>query len=103
MTLIELPRRRAAPRVFIEAPAGLHRRVTRALDALGDLDLPGLPDLADALIALADELDSDPDLEPEEDLGVEEAELPLFAFVERIARAHPRAPVRGRASSFSDR
>lgn len=41
---IELPRRLAAPRTFIKPPAGLDRRVNRALEALGDLpdgfDLP---------------------------------------------------------------
>lgn len=85
MTLIELPRRRAAPRVFVEAQPGLQRRVTRALGALGDLpegfDLPGLDDLAAALIAIADELDGDPDLEDDE-LGDEEA-LPLFEWSAR--------------------
>jgi predicted RNA polymerase sigma factor len=89
MTLIELPRRRDAPRTFVEPPAGLERRVTRALDALGDLpegfDLPGLPDLAEALIAIADELQGDVDREDEEDRGEDEA-LPLFAFA---ARAGP--------------
>jgi hypothetical protein len=89
MTLIELPRRRGAPRAFVEPPAGLERRVNRALDALGDLpegfDLPGLPDLAEALIAIADELQGDVDREDEEDRGEDEA-LPLFAFA---ARAGP--------------
>lgn len=80
MTLIQLPRRGHAPRTFVEAPAGLDRRVTRALDALGDLDLPelpGLPELADALIAIADELEGDVEAEDDE-LGDDEA-LPLFA------------------------
>ncbi len=71
MTLIELPARRGTARTFIEPPPGLHRRVSRALSALGnlpdDLDLPGLGDLADALIALADELEGDADLEPDAD------------------------------------
>jgi hypothetical protein len=83
VTLLELPRRGSAPRVFVELPAGLDRRVKRALSALGDLPeelrLPGLPDLADALIAIADELDGDADLEPEEDEDQDEM-LPLFAF-----------------------
>lgn len=85
MTLIELPRRRAAPRVFVEAQPGLQRRVSRALSALGDLpdgfDLPGLDDLSAALIDLADELDGDTDLEDDE-LGDDEA-LPLFAWSAR--------------------
>ncbi|WP_363348867.1 hypothetical protein [Methylocystis echinoides] len=89
MTLIELPRRRGAPRAFVEPPAGLERRVNRALDALGDLpeglDLPGLEDLAGALIAIADELQGDVDIEPDEDCAEDEA-LPLFAFA---ARAGP--------------
>lgn len=84
MTLIELPRRRAEPRVFVEAGPGLHRRVDRALAALGnlpdDLDLPGLDMLAGALIAIADALDGDCDDEPEEDCDAEEERLPLFAF-----------------------
>ncbi|MGJ0507628.1 MAG: hypothetical protein ACR652_10945 [Methylocystis sp.] len=83
MTMIELPRRRDAPRTFVEPPAGLERRVSRALDALGDLDLPdlpGLPELSGALIELADELAGDPDPEPEEDADGEEERLPLFAF-----------------------
>lgn len=87
MSLIELPRRRCAARTFIEAPPGLQRRVSRALTALGDLpedlELPGLEDLADALIALADEIDGDADLEPEEDGDGEEEALPLFAFADR--------------------
>lgn len=83
MTLIQLPLRRGQPRTFVEPPAGLERRVQRALGALGDLpedlgDLPGLDDLAGALIELADELAGDPDLEDNE-LGEDEA-LPLFAF-----------------------
>lgn len=81
MTLIELPRRRAAPRVFVEAPDGLQRRVKRALAALGDLpdgfDLPGLDALSSALIDLAGNLDGDADLEPQDG---EEERLPLFAF-----------------------
>jgi hypothetical protein len=89
MTLIELPRRRTAPRTFIEPPPGLQRRVSRALGALGDLpddlDLPGLDDLAGALIALADRLDGDADLEPEDDQDAEEEALPLFAFAARGA------------------
>jgi hypothetical protein len=81
VTLIALPRRRGAPRVFVEPPHGLERRITRALSALGDLDLPlpGLDELADALIALADELEGDADTEPEEDCNGEEEGLPLFA------------------------
>ncbi len=72
MTIIELPSRRAAPRIFVEAPAGLERRVKRALRALGDLpneldDLPGLQPLAAALIDLTDALDGDADLEPDAD------------------------------------
>lgn len=81
MTLIELPRRHAAPRVFVEAPAGFHRRVARALAALGDLppgfDLPGLDALSAALIDIASNLDGDADLEPQDG---EEERLPLFAF-----------------------
>lgn len=84
MTLIELPRRRAAPRTFVEAEPGLHRRVDRALAALGnlpdDIDLPGLDTLAGALIEIADALDGDADLEPEEDADGEEDALPLLAF-----------------------
>ncbi|MGJ0507476.1 MAG: hypothetical protein ACR652_10125 [Methylocystis sp.] len=86
--LIELPRRRDAPRCFVEPPAGLERRVTRALDALGDLpdgfDLPGFEALAEALIAIADELQGDVNLEDDE-LGDDEA-LPLFAFASRAGR-----------------
>jgi hypothetical protein len=45
MTLLELPRRRSARRVFVEPEPGLSRRVTRVRDALGELpeelDLPG--------------------------------------------------------------
>jgi hypothetical protein len=85
VTLIELPRRRAAPRTFVEPPADLPRRVDRALAALGDLpegfDLPGLDELAGALIEIADELQADSDLEDDE-LGDDEA-LPLFAFADR--------------------
>lgn len=87
MTIIELPRRRDAPRVFIEAPAGLPRRVNRALVALGDLDLnlPGLDALGAALVAIADELEGDADLEPgaDDEPESEEEALPLFAFAER--------------------
>lgn len=83
MTLIELPRSRGGPRAFVEPPAGLERRVNRALNALGDLpddlDLPSLDALAGALIAIADALDGDPDDEPEEDMG-EDENLPLLAF-----------------------
>mgnify|MGYP007086246181 CR=1 FL=1 len=75
MTLIELPRRRGAPRACVEPPPDLDRRIGRALDALGDLpdglELPGLSALAGALIELADELAADPDLE-DDDLGDEE-------------------------------
>lgn len=63
MSLIELPRRKREARTFVEAPPGLQRRVNRALTALGelpdDLDLPGLDDLAGALIELADAIDGD--------------------------------------------
>lgn len=82
VTLIELPRRRDAPRTFVEPPAGTERRILRALNALGDLpegfDLPGMADLGAALIAIADELQGDVDLQDDE-IGDEEA-LPLFAF-----------------------
>lgn len=71
MTIIALPWRQA-PRVFIEADPDLHGRVARALASLGDLpdelSLPGLDVLADALIALADELDGDADSEPDADV-----------------------------------
>jgi hypothetical protein len=92
VTLIELPRRRAAPRTFVEPPAGLQRRVARALAALGDLpddlDLPGLDALADALIHLADDLDGDSDLEPDaDDEIVSVDDLPLFAGA--VARRPP--------------
>ena len=83
MTLIELPRRRAEPCVFVEPGPSLQRRVNRALNALGDLpddlDLPGFADLGDALIALADAMQGDPDDEPEEDIDGEEERLPLLA------------------------
>ena len=86
MTLIELPRRRAAPRVFVEPPADLPRRVDRALEALGDLpgellELPGLDALADALIEIADAMQGDVDLEDDE-TGDDDA-LPLFAHADR--------------------
>jgi hypothetical protein len=85
VSLIELPRRRASPRVFIEPAPGLRRRLTRALNALGDLELelPGLDALSDALISLADELEGDANFEPEDDCEGEEEGLPLFAFAER--------------------
>lgn len=65
--MIELPRHHG-PRVFLEPGEDLPRRIDRALDALGELPdeldgLPGFRDLADALIALADDLDGDADLE----------------------------------------
>jgi hypothetical protein len=89
MTLLELPRRRSARRVFMEPPPGLGRRVARALNALGELpdelDLPGREDLAAALIDLADALDGDADLEPEideDEEGADEALLPLFAYAD---------------------
>ncbi|CAJ0885440.1 hypothetical protein AMST5_03615 [freshwater sediment metagenome] len=82
MTLIELPRRKAEPRIFVQPAPDLHRRVSRALKALDGLpeglELPGLDDLADALISIADELEGDADLEDDE-LGDEEA-FPLFSF-----------------------
>jgi hypothetical protein len=96
MTLVELPRRRSAPRVFVEPEPDLGRRVSRALDALGalpdELNLPGRNALAEALIALADALDSDPDLEgddgePEDD--ADEAPLPRDASI-FPASARPR-------------
>ena len=84
MTMIELPRRRAEPRMFVEADPGLHRHVDRALAALGnlpeDLELPGLDMLAGALIEIADALERDADLEPEDDADGEEEALPLLAF-----------------------
>lgn len=93
MTLIELPRRRAAPRVFVEPEPDLSRRVARALSALGDLpegfDLPGLDDLAAALIDIADELGGDTDLEPDPDDEPEEdrdeCDLPLFVHAGRAS------------------
>ena len=86
VSLIELRRRRAAPRVFVEAQPGLQRRVSRALSALGDLpdgfDPPGLDALSEALIDLADELDAEiEDLEDDE-MGDDEA-LPLFEWSAR--------------------
>jgi hypothetical protein len=84
MMLIEFPQRRGAPRLFSEVSAGLERRVDHALRALGDLpddiESPGLNDLADALIAMADAMAGDPDLEPEEDLDGEDEGLPLFEY-----------------------
>jgi len=84
MSLIELPRRRAAPRTFIEAPEGMERRVSRALDALGnlpdDLDLPGLDELSASLIELADAIEPDADCEPDDDDEIVAIDdLPLFA------------------------
>ena len=71
-------------RLFSEVSAGLERRVNRALRALGDLpddiELPGLNDLADAPIAMADTMAGDPDLEPEEDLDGEDEGLRLFEY-----------------------
>jgi hypothetical protein len=87
--LIQLPARRGSPRTFVEPSPGLDRRVSRALDALGDLDLPdlpGLPELGAALVAIADELQDDPDLEPEEDADCEEERLPLFAAAGLLRR-----------------
>jgi hypothetical protein len=95
VTLIELPRARRAPRVFVETPPGPQRTVTRALNALGDLpegfDLPGLDALSGALIALADEIDGDTDFEHDADLepdpdDADACDLPLFSFP---ARAPP--------------
>ena len=78
MSLVELPRA-APPRVFVAPPPGLERRIRRALDALGDLpddflDLPGFADFTGALIALADALDGDPDLEEQHDVENDPAE-----------------------------
>jgi hypothetical protein len=90
VTLIELPRRRAAPRTFVEPLPDLHRRVDRALKALGDLpdeiDLPGRADLSAALIDLADAIEPDADLEPEEDSDAEEEALPLLAVAGLLRR-----------------
>lgn len=90
MTLIQLPQRRGFPRTFVEPPAGLERRISRALDALGNLpegfDLPGLDSLSSALIELADKLAGDPDDEPEEDCDGEEEQLPLFAAAGLLRR-----------------
>jgi hypothetical protein len=84
VSVIELPRRRDAPRTFVETPPDLARRVKRALSGLGnlpdELELPGREELADALIAIADELEGDADLEAEEDLDGEDENLPLLAF-----------------------
>ncbi len=85
MTIIELPRRRQAPRLFFEAAPGLLRRVDRALVALGNLppeldDLPGLGAVAHALVELLDFLEGDTDLEPDcDDEVVSVDDLPLFA------------------------
>ncbi|WP_159726156.1 hypothetical protein [Methylosinus sp. Ce-a6] len=70
--IIEFPSRRPAPRLFVEPPADLGRRIARALDALGNLpdefaSLPGLAEIADALIKIADDLEGDADLEPDDD------------------------------------
>jgi len=46
--------------------------------------LPGLDDLAGALIELADAIDGDADCEPEEDEDGEEEGLPLFAFAAQL-------------------
>lgn len=92
MTLIELPRRPRAPRAFVEVPAGLERKVARALDALGnlpdDLELPGRDAFAAALVELADALEGDSDLEPDVDdePEPEDEALPLFAFAGLPAR-----------------
>ena len=81
MMLIEFPQRRGVSRLFSEVSAGLERRVDHALRALpDDIELPGLNDLADALIAMADAMAGDPDLEPEEDLDGEDEGLPLFEY-----------------------
>ena len=92
MSLIEIPG--GKPRQFVEAPHGLERRVKRALAALGDLDLelPGLDSLAAALIALADELDGDSDLELDADSEVvTEDDLPLFASPRSRPPGRPRS------------
>jgi hypothetical protein len=90
--LVELPRRRAAPRVFVEPSPDLERRIARALAALGALpeclgDLPGYGPLSECLIAILDGLEGDPDLEPDADDEIETVDdLPLFTFA---ARAKP--------------
>jgi hypothetical protein len=90
MSLVELPRRRSAPRVFVEPAPDLGRRVSRALDALGDLpdelELPGRGALAEALIALADALDGDPDIEGDDDEAEDDADE---ARIPRDARIFP--------------
>jgi len=85
MTVIELPSRRTSPRVFVEAPPDTARRVQRALQALGNLPdemdlLPGLADLSQALIEIADALDDEPDCDDE---IVCTDDLPLFSFAAR--------------------
>ena len=76
------------PSSWARRPAGLERRLSRALDALGELpdnlQLPGLDDLADELIALADAVDGDAEDEPETDLDGEEENLPLFSYAVRV-------------------
>jgi len=79
VTLLELPRRRAEPRVFVDPPPDLPRRIERALAAIGDLpaeleSLPGLDELSACLITIADELDGDPDLEDGHDRESDPAE-----------------------------
>jgi hypothetical protein len=80
MMLIEFPQR-GVSLLFSEVFAGLERRVDHALRALpDDIELPGLNDLVDALVAMADAMAGDPDLEPEEDLDGEDEGLPLFEY-----------------------
>ncbi len=92
MSLVQLPTRRGACRVFAEVDPSLAPRVKRALNALDALpeclgDLPGYGPLSESLIAIADSLEGDPDLEPDHDDEVVSVDdLPLFAFV---ARARP--------------